>query len=343
MLACLTHQPQIKCQVVDGQDLKTQHLLGMDQVTHISTGVLRVYIGRSFGIERGKVVLPLLVAHIHNPVAGENHTIATVTSRHDAVEHIDSALDAFQYIPRRADAHQIAGLVLGQNGIDDLDHLVHLLRRLAHRQTTNSIAVTVKITQTLRRLLAQIGIDAPLHDGEEVLLVSVQVLRAVETGDAAVQPTVGAVHRLRGVLAVCRARTALVERHHDIGTDKTLGIHHGLWGKEQFAAINMARETHALFRHLADVGQREDLVTARIGQNGACPTLKLMQTARLIENISARTQEKMVSVAQNNLRMNIIHKVATMHALDRAYRADRHENRGQDVTVVGMNNACTSG
>ena len=220
----------------------------------IRAGVGMIDIRGAAGVKFGEVVLPFLVSQVHDAVPGEDHAVAPVAGRHHAIEHIDAALDGLEDVPRRTDAHEVTGFVLRQDIVADLDHLIHYLRRFAYCQTADGVAVAVEVTQPFRSLLTQVRIGAALYNWEEVLFVSVEVVRAVETGYTAVEPTVRAVHRVLGVFLIRRTRAALVKSHHDVGSYLPLDIHHGLRREEQLATVDMGREAYTLFRHLADVG-----------------------------------------------------------------------------------------
>ena len=104
---------------------------------------------------------------------------------------VSAQVDGFEDIDRRADAHQVARLVFREDAVDDLNHLVHLLGRFAHRQSADGVAVRFLGSHILCRADAEVGIDAALHDGEEALPVAIRRLRLVETLEAAVQPALG--------------------------------------------------------------------------------------------------------------------------------------------------------
>ena len=70
--------------------------------------------------------------------------------------------------------------------------------------------------------------------------------------------------------------------------------------------INMRTEFNAFFTHLTDTRQRKNLETTAIGQHRAVKSIELMQTTCLLNDIQSRTQIQMISVSQNNLRLNII-------------------------------------
>ena len=78
--------------------LQGQQFLRMEQMTQISLAIHRIHIRSTVGLDRREVILPLLVAHVHDAVLGKEHTIATITGRHHTVKHVNPALDEFQQI-----------------------------------------------------------------------------------------------------------------------------------------------------------------------------------------------------------------------------------------------------
>ncbi len=74
--------------------------------------------------------------------------MAGVAGRHDAVKEVHAPghrLDDVDGVP----THEVAGLVLGHVGLHRVDDLVHHLRRLAHRQSADGVAVAVELGDLL--------------------------------------------------------------------------------------------------------------------------------------------------------------------------------------------------
>jgi len=84
----------------------------------------------------------------------------------------------------------------------------------------------------LGSILSQVFIGASLHDGEQRLVMPVEGLGLVEPLHAALQPSLGQPQTLLGILVVALSRRALVEGHHDVGSDDALRVHHVLWREE---------------------------------------------------------------------------------------------------------------
>jgi len=70
-------------------------------------------------------------------------------------------------------------------------------------------------------------------------MVPVPGRSAVEAVDATIQPAVGQFHGLLGVPVIGRTRGAFVERHDDVGSDATLGVHHVFRGEQMPGAVDV--------------------------------------------------------------------------------------------------------
>ncbi len=68
----------------------------------------------------------------------------------------------------------------------------------------------------------------------------------------------------------------LVEGHDDIGAQLLLHSNHTLGGEAVFAAIQMRLESDPLLINLPLTGEREYLISTRIGQDGAFPRHKFV-------------------------------------------------------------------
>ena len=85
------------------------------------------------------------------------------------------------------------------------------------------------------------------------------------------------------------------------------------------------RNCYALFRHLAQIAEAEDLEATRIRQDGLVPRHELLHAAELSHRLDARPQIKVVGVVQQDLDAQLFQRVLR-HALDRCKRANRHED-----------------
>ncbi len=113
MMAGVCNETEIERQVVDAGDLHSQQLLCLEEVVEVGLGGYAVDVA-AVRVNRTEVHLPLLVAHVHRALVGEEHSVAAVTGRHYAVEHVDTTLDGFEDVLWSSYAHQVARLVLRQ-------------------------------------------------------------------------------------------------------------------------------------------------------------------------------------------------------------------------------------
>ena len=302
-----------------------------------------VHEGGAGGVEFGEILRPLGVAHVHDALPGEEHTVAAVARGHDAVEHVHAARDAFQDVRRRTDAHQVARAVVRQQRADELQHLVHLLRRLPHRQAADRVAFGVELRGVVGRLPAQVGIDAALQDGEKGLRVAVERLRLAEAFRVALQPGLREIETLARVGVVGVAGAALVQRHHDVGADDALRVHVVLRGEDVARAVDVALEGATFRGQFADRAEREHLETAAVREDGPIPRLEGVQAACGTQGVEPRAQVEVVGVAQDDLGADVLPQVAVIDALDGTYRPDGHENGGMDLAVVRLDDARAGG
>ena len=339
MLARFAHEPEIEREVVDTGYLHGEEFFGFEEMVQIGAAVLRVHKGVAAGVYGREVVRPFGVAHVKHALGGEEHGVAAVARGHHAVEHIHAALYGFEDIYRRANAHEIARAVGGQNVIHHLYHLVHLFRRLAHGQSADGVALRAEVAHELGTLAAQLGIDATLHDGEECLAVTVFRFCFMKTLPTAFHPAVRQVEALACVGKVCRSRRALVESHHDVRADGALDVHHLLGREEMLAAVDVGAELAALFREFANAGEGKHLKASAVGEHGAVEAVELMQAAGFLNDVQPRSQVEVIGVAEDNLRLDVASEFAQVHAFHAAERPHGHEYRRFNLAVVGFDDA----
>ena len=341
MLARFAHEPEIEREVVDTGYLHGEEFFGFEEMVQIGAAVLRVHKGVAAGVYGREVVRPFGVAHVEHALGGKEHGVAAVARGHHAVEHIHAALYGFEDIYRRANAHEIARAVGGQNVIHHLNHFVHLFRRLAHGQSADGVALRAEVAHELGTLAAQLGIDATLHDGEECLAVTVFRFCFMKTLPTAFHPAVRQVETLACVGKVSRSRGTFVESHHDVSADGALDVHHLLGREEMLAAVDVGAELATLFREFANAREGKHLKAAAVGEHGAVETVELMQAAGLFYNVQAGSQVEVIGVAEDNLRLDVVSEFAQVHAFHAAERAHRHEDGRFNLAVVGFDDTCS--
>ncbi len=115
-----------------------------------------------------------------------------------------------------------------------------------------------------------------------------------------------------------------VEHHLDVGAQQPLDVGRRLGREVVAAAVVGGAEDGAL---VADLRlQREDLVSARVGQHVSGPGHEPVQVAQLGDEIGAGPQHQVVRVAEHDLGAEVLH----VRRRQRAHRCpgpDRHEHR----------------
>ena len=103
----------------------------------------------------------------------------------------------------------------------------------------------------------------------------------------------------------------------------------------------MATECRTLLFQFAVAGKGEHLKATTVGKNWLIPSVEFMQTTSALNDIHTRAQIQMVSVAQNDLRLNIITQFVHVNSLHRAHSAHWHKNWSLDFAVVSANHTRT--
>ena len=106
------------------------------------------------------------------------------------------------------------------------------------------------------------------------------------------------------------------------------------------AAVDVRAELGTLLAQLADAGKGEHLETTAVGQHRAVETIELVQAARLLQHVEARSEVQVIGIAQNDLRLDVLLQLRQVHALDGTHGAHRHEDRRLYLPVVGRYQAC---
>ncbi len=155
------------------------------------------------------------------------------------------------------------------------------------------------------------------------------------TVEATVEPPLGEVERTGGILAGSVAGRALVERHHDVGADGTLGVDDALGSEQMPGPVDMRPEVAPLLLELTACGERKDLEPAAVGEHGPLPGGETVDAPGLLDDGHAGPEVKMVGIGENDLRLGLVADVAVEKPLDRGGRADGHEDGRADDPVVG--------
>src|SRR5712691_1893173 len=101
----------------------------------------------------------------------------------------------------------------------------------------------------------------------------------------------------------------------------------------------MRAEQHSSFGDPPKTVETENLESTGVREDGARPAHELMQSSELADRLMPGPQIKMIRVAQDDLRVQIVQQVAGKHAFDRGLRTDRHEDGSLHVAVRGVEDA----
>ena len=98
------------------------------------------------------------------------------------------------------------------------------------------------------------------------------------------------------------------------------------------AAVEMRAESNPGLGDGSAGGERHDLISAGIGQDGVRPIHEAVQSAQCGDALRPGAKHQVIGVAKDDPRPGSRDPVRR-HRLDRAGSADRHEDRGVDDPV----------
>ncbi len=105
--------------------------------------------------------------------------------------------------------------------------------------------------------------------------------------------------------------------------------------------VDMGLEGAPLLSDLPYLRKRKHLETAAVREYRSVPRLKPVKSACRPEGLQTRTEIKMIGIAQDDFRVDVILEFLMVDTLDRPYRAHRHEDRGADLTMVSGDQAAS--
>ena len=139
--ACIGHEVQQDGEVVVREQPRAQHLVGAEQVREIGARERRAdRCSRSAESSGAKSRVNGGIADVEFARARHRAAVASAARRIDAVEHVDAAVDRVDQIADRADAHEVARLVRGQQRRRETRGAIQILARLADREPADRIA-----------------------------------------------------------------------------------------------------------------------------------------------------------------------------------------------------------
>ena len=236
----------------------------------------------------------------------------------DAIEDIYPASDAVDQVFGGADSHQVARLGLGQERRDHVEHGVHFVFRLAHREAADGDAGRIERSDKFSGGRSKVRVNAALHNPEEGL---VGASLGLET---TLGPVVSPLHCDSAVLVVVGIGT-FIEGHDDVRAETLLNADGAFRREVVRRTVNVTLEGHAFVINLAGLRQRENLESARVGQHGTRPLHEAMQSAQLGDEVIAGTEVEVIGVAQHERRTEVRH-LRGRQRLDGGLCADGREN-----------------
>ena len=232
---------------------------------------------------------------IASPQTGECHPLLGKRGRQYAVEHIDTAVYGFEQIAGGPDAHQVSRAVTRQQSGHRRRAVFSLCAALAHRKTTDGVAVEGHLRDGLGAFDAQVGVAGALHDAEQ------RLRRVAARRQAAMRPAMRHLHRAAGDTVLDRRGHALIEHHHDIGADGLLRFDTALRAQSNQGVVDIAGKFGVLLVERPASRQRKYLVTARIGQHRSRPIHESVDSAEFFKDLEARAQKQVIRIGQEDL------------------------------------------
>ena len=221
-------------------------------------------------------------------------------------------------------------------------HRCHHLRfRFAHTDPADRVTVPTHFDQGPRGLFPQVRIGRALHDAEKKRPLPC-VIAPGPPIDRALLPAQREVEAPGRLLMRARMRRALVESHDDIRPERVLDFHRGLGTDETRAAVEVVLEMRPLLGNATQLREGKNLEATTVGEDRTIPPHELVQPAQLADDVQPRTHEKMVGVAEDNLRLQLP-QFARTHRLHCPLCADRHKNRCANDPAARMQRPAARG
>src|SRR5580704_8039349 len=162
-----SHEVEQLRQVVVAQQPRAEHLLRAEQMAEVRAAELRADGAAALRVERRLVADERGVADVQLARAGNGAPVAPAARRIHAVEHVDARVDGHQQIGNRADAHEVARPVLGQQTGGETRHPVAVLSRLADGKAADRATVEVEGRERGGARRPQRLVEPALDDAEQ--------------------------------------------------------------------------------------------------------------------------------------------------------------------------------
>ena len=115
----------------------------------------------------------------------------------------------------------------------------------------------------------------------------------------------------------------------DIGAEQTLDFDGALRGKHVRCSVHMRLEAYALLADLAQLAQRHDLESARVGEDWPVPAHEGVQPAKSGDAFSARAQHQVIGIGEHDISARCLDLLGIQRLYGRS-GANRHKRRSAD-------------
>ena len=310
----------IEREIVDTEEVPAEVLAGFREMVEVAARVVFARVAVTVGVDGLFRKFVHGARQLEFSLRGEDRAALGELGGNDTVKHVHAAMDGFEEIDGRTDAHEIARNVLWKVIGNKAGELVALGVGLPDSEAADGETVEAERAQELGALLAEIMVAGALHDAEEGLF------RITTGAEGALGPAVGEQHRGLGLRVAGGRRDTLIEHHHDVAAD---GLLHGdarFRREEERLAIDVALEVGALLFHRAFRLEGEDLKAAGVGEHGPVPLHEIMDTAKFLKHLGAGTEEEVIGVGEDDVGTGCLEGLDRL-ALHGGLSADGHENR----------------
>ena len=242
----------------------------------------------------------------------------------DAIECVDAKTNKGKDVFDLADAEEMDGTIrvgVWERGVDDFIHFFICTTETA----TNGCAEEGTIFCVFGGNAAKVRVYAALDDAVEGLDASVG---ADELFEGTIAPADTHFHGLGGVVFCHVVWGAFVELHQEVCAEFALDFHGAFGGEFDEATVNVRTECAALFRDFEEIAvsivgfiafaaldfighcafaEGKDLEAAAVGEHGAVPTGKFMETAHFFDQVCAGLEHEVIGVGEDDICFGFMH------------------------------------
>ena len=141
MGADLAHEPVIKRDVVDAEQVPAEVFAGLGEVVEVGALVVAATVAVAVGVEGAVLEFVDGARDVEFAVGSEHGAALGELRRDDAVEHVHAAVDGLEDVDGRADAHEVAREIFGEVFGDEAGELVALGVGFTDGETADGEAV----------------------------------------------------------------------------------------------------------------------------------------------------------------------------------------------------------